>query len=158
MLTVVHASFSSLSFSRQIDFSLSLPEKKVICRLDIDKVEKILYNLLSNAFKFTPVGGSIDLKAEIDDNRMQMTVQDSGPGIPEEQLAHVFNRFYQGKQYYSDEQGTGIGLALTKELVELHGGKIWAENGQAGACFILELPLIPADRDEAIAQDHRERC
>lgn len=144
LLSVVHASFSSLSDSRQINFSISLPEEKIICRLDADKIEKILYNLLSNAFKFTPVGGSIHLSAKTTDNLIQIVVQDSGHGIPEEQLAHVFDRFYQGKQYYSDEQGTGIGLALTKELVELHGGKIWAETSKAGACFILQIPWVAA--------------
>jgi len=153
LLGVVYASFSSLSSSRHINFSLSLSEEKIIGRLDGDKVEKILFNLLSNAFKFTPVGGSIDLKTEVLNNIIQVTVQDSGRGIPEEELAQVFNRFYQGKQYYADEQGTGIGLALTKELVELHSGKIWAESKQGGACFILQLPLVAAaDNEEVVAR------
>lgn len=148
LLNVVYASFSSLIHSRQIRFSLSLPNEKIICRLDTDKVEKILFNLLSNAFKFTPVGGSIEFSVSVNSNMIQVMVQDSGHGIADDQLAHVFDRFYQGKQYYADEQGTGIGLALTKELVELHGGKIWAENKPGGACFILQLPLIPAVNDE----------
>ncbi len=155
LLNVVYASFSSLIYSRQIRFSLSLPNEKIICRLDTDKVEKILFNLLSNAFKFTPVGGSIEFNAAVENNMIQVTVQDSGHGIADDQLAHVFDRFYQGKQYYADEQGTGIGLALTKELVELHGGKIWAENKQGGACFILQLPLIPAVNDEEIVAAQR---
>lgn len=142
ILKVVHGSFSSLSVSRQIQFTLEAPGN-VICRLDIDKVEKILYNLLSNAFKFTPVAGSIELKAAQVNDAIQITVCDSGRGIPQEQLSHVFNRFYQGKQYYSDEQGTGIGLALTKELVELHGGKIWVESDHNGTCFYLQLPFVP---------------
>lgn len=152
LLSVVHSSFSSLSNSRHINFSLLLPGEKIICRLDADKVEKILFNLLSNAFKFTPVDGSIDFKTEIVNNTIQVTVQDSGHGISGEQLKHVFDRFYQGKQYYADEQGTGIGLALTKELVELHGGKIWAESKQQGACFILQLPLVAVtDNEEVVA-------
>lgn len=150
LLNVVYASFSSLIHSRQIRFSLSLPNEKIICSLDTDKVEKILFNLLSNAFKFTPVGGSIEFRAQVQNNSIEVMVQDSGHGIPEDQLAHVFDRFYQGKQYYADEQGTGIGLALTKELVELHGGKIWAENKQQGACFLLQLPLIPATGNEEV--------
>ena len=108
----------------------------------MDKVEKILFNLLSNAFKFTPVGGSVDFKTEIINSTIQVTVGDSGRGIPEEQLAHVFDRFYQGKQYYSDEQGTGIGLALCKKIVEMHRGYISAIGRPGdGAVFIVSLPL-----------------
>jgi signal transduction histidine kinase/YesN/AraC family two-component response regulator len=151
LLTVTHVSFSSLSSSRDIDFSLSIPGETITCRLDADKIEKILFNLLSNAFKFTPVGGSIQFETEIIDSTIQFTIRDSGRGIPETELAQVFNRFYQGKQYYTDEQGTGIGLALTKELVELHGGKIWAENQTGGACFILQLPLVATNIDEEFA-------
>lgn len=145
LLSIVHASFSSLSQSRQITFTLDLPAEPMHMMMDADKVEKILYNLLSNAFKFTPVQGVIQLKAVLSDQDVRIEVRDSGHGIPEEQLSQVFNRFYQGKQYYSDEQGTGIGLALTKELVELHGGKIWAENENPGAAFIFTLPFVPAE-------------
>lgn len=148
LLTVVYSSFSSLSNSRDINFLFSIPAEKINCRLDADKVEKILFNLLSNAFKFTPVGGSIDFKTEIVNAGIQVTIRDSGRGIPEQELSKVFNRFYQGKQYYADEQGTGIGLALTKELVDLHDGKIWAESHPGGACFILQLPLVAANADE----------
>lgn len=157
LLQVTHASFSSLAHSRQVAFTLSVPETPLISRVDIDKIEKILYNLLSNAFKFTPVGGAIHLKAAIQHNGqnkyMQITVQDSGHGIPADQLPHVFNRFYQGKQYYSDEQGTGIGLALTKELVELHDGKVWVESEEGhGARFIVQLPLSDADGEAVFSE------
>jgi signal transduction histidine kinase/DNA-binding response OmpR family regulator/Tfp pilus assembly protein PilF len=157
LLQVTHASFSSLAHSRQVAFNLSLPEDPLISRVDIDKIEKILYNLLSNAFKFTPVNGTIHLKAEIKHSGpnkcLQVTVQNTGHGIPADQLPHVFNRFYQGKQYYSDEQGTGIGLALTKELVELHDGKVWAESEEGqGACFIVQLPLSDADGEAVFSE------
>ena len=147
---VVHASFSSFAVSRQIDFSLNMTEQEIFCRLDIDKVEKILYNLLSNAFKFTPVGGSVELCTKTHHNIIFITVTDSGSGISKDELPHVFNRFYQGKQYYSDEQGTGIGLALTKELVELHDGKIWVESDQDGTRFHAEFPLVPAVREQGV--------
>ena len=150
LLKVVHNSFSSLSISKQIKFSLAVPNEVILCRLDIDKTEKILYNLLSNAFKFTPVNGRIEVVGKKDDSEIEVAVHNTGPGIPEDQLPHVFNRFYQGKQYYSDEQGTGIGLALTKELVELHGGKIQVESDQNRTCFFVRLPLVPVITDEVV--------
>lgn len=152
LLQIVFASFSSLATFRHIDFQLIKPENPIFSLFDADKIEKILYNLLSNAFKFTPEGGKIILRIETAEEAsgqsiqqlIQFSLQDTGPGISPDQLQLIFDRFYQGKQYYADEQGTGIGLALTKELIELHGGKIWVESelGQ-GTCFTVQLPLIP---------------
>ncbi len=152
LLNLVFASFSSMAEMHKIRFELRLPDAPLLCRYDEDKVEKILYNLLSNAFKFTPAQGSILLElscepaaVQQDDSFIQIRVQDSGPGIAADQLAHVFNRFYQGKKYYTDAQGTGIGLALTKELVELHQGQIWVESTEGnGATFVIRLPYVPA--------------
>jgi signal transduction histidine kinase/CheY-like chemotaxis protein/Tfp pilus assembly protein PilF len=150
LLNMVSASFSSLGHSRNIQYTFTSPGTPIVCRLDTDKTEKIFFNLLSNAFKFTPVGGSISFSTEVRGHYIESLIRDSGRGIPDEQLQQVFERFYQGKQYYSDEQGTGIGLALTKELVELHGGKIWAENRGQGACFIVQLPLVPVNEAEVL--------
>ena len=157
LLNVIHASFSSLAQSKDITFNIFVPDEKIICRVDCDKFEKIFYNLLSNAFKFTPRGGKIEFKAQMHDDlkgrKMIVTVSDSGRGIATDQVEHVFNRFYQGKQYYSDEQGTGIGLALTKELVELHGGKIIVESSEGnGANFIVTLPLGDATGEESFRE------
>lgn len=153
LLNVIHASFSSLAASKNISFNISLPTEKVICRTDVDKFEKIFYNLLSNAFKFTPRGGTVNFNASLlndpEGRKIKVTVADSGPGIAPDQVTQVFNRFYQGKQYFSDEQGTGIGLALTKELVELQGGRISVESSEgAGASFIVVLPLNDATGEE----------
>lgn len=148
LLKVVHASFSSLSVTRQIHFNLTQAPEELICQIDADKVEKILFNLLSNAFKFTPVGGSIDIDAKLEQDFLFLSVGNTGPGIQVDQLAHVFDRFYQGKQYYSDEQGTGIGLALTKELVELHGGTISVESNSDRTRFEVKIPYVPGIKDE----------
>jgi DNA-binding response OmpR family regulator len=147
------ASFSSLAEFHRIHFKSIVPAPPVLCRFDADLVEKILYNLLSNAFKFTPDDGEINLKAELIPEAgdpatyWQVTLQDSGPGIAADQLEKVFDRFYQGDQpFHSDQQGTGIGLALTKELVQLHGGTVWAESPQGqGARFIVRLPFLTPD-------------
>lgn len=157
LLNVIHASFSSLASSREVNFTATVPTQKIICRIDVDKLEKISYNLLSNAFKFTPRGGTINYNAELLEapagRKIKITVADTGPGIATDQLTHVFNRFYQGKQYYSDEQGTGIGLALTKELVEMQGGQISVESSEGnGARFIVTLPLNDATGEEVFRE------
>jgi signal transduction histidine kinase/DNA-binding response OmpR family regulator/Tfp pilus assembly protein PilF len=157
LLGVIHASFTSLANFKEITFNMSVPDEKIICRLDGDKFEKIFYNLLSNAFKFTPRGGRIDFIAELIESSAGRTIKimvaDNGPGIATDQVDQVFNRFYQGKQYYSDEQGTGIGLALTKELVELLGGKITVESSEGnGAKFIVDIPLNEATGEEVFRE------
>ncbi|HEX8529085.1 MAG TPA: ATP-binding protein, partial [Cytophagales bacterium] len=141
LLALVVASFASLAEYRNIRFEVQLPDGPLYCRFDADKLEKVLYNLLSNAFKFTPYGGTVALdvhwepapagpnEANTAPGRLRLGVRDSGPGIPADQLEKVFDRFFQGAQLYQgDAQGTGIGLALTRELVQLHGGRIWAES------------------------------
>ena len=114
---------------------------------DADAVEKILTNLLSNAIKFTPSGGTVHVALSKDGESARLLVRDSGPGIPLDQIAHVFERFYQVDESTSRTQpGTGIGLSLVKELVELHGGSIVVESGSAGTTFAAMIPpRVPLD-------------
>jgi len=109
---------------------------------DADAVEKILTNLLSNAIKFTPSGGSVHVALHhIEGESARLSVRDSGPGIPSDQIAHVFERFYQVDESTTRTQpGTGIGLSLVKELVELHGGTIGVESGSGGTTFTAIIP------------------
>jgi signal transduction histidine kinase/ligand-binding sensor domain-containing protein/CheY-like chemotaxis protein len=108
---------------------------------DADAVEKILTNLLSNAIKFTPSGGSVHVALHDEGEFARLSVRDSGPGIPPDQIAHVFERFYQVDESTTRTQpGTGIGLSLVKELVELHGGSIGVESGSAGTTFTAIIP------------------
>jgi signal transduction histidine kinase/DNA-binding response OmpR family regulator len=143
-------SFESLSNQRNITLQFQSYENKIIAYIDRDKFEKIIVNLLSNAFKFTPEGGKIIVdfgmpKVELKTNSKIATISisNSGPGIPAERLDKVFDRFYKADESYTkDSEGTGIGLALTKELVELHHGeiKVKSEAGK-GATFTIHLPL-----------------
>jgi len=123
-----------------------------------EKLEKVFLNLLSNAFKFTPEGGKIELAINypplsVIDNKakkdryVEITVSDTGIGIPAENIPHLFDRFYQVDNSATREhQGTGIGLSLTKELVELHGGKISVESkSNEGSTFIVLLPFEEGD-------------
>jgi YesN/AraC family two-component response regulator len=126
---------------------------------DADKIGKILTNLLSNAAKFTPDNGHITVRiSEVEKEGtpwLRLTVSDSGPGIPEEELENVFNRFYQVKdqQVYqaSGQSGTGIGLYLCRELANLHGGTIYAmSNRIGGARFVLEIPVERGSNTESV--------
>jgi CheY-like chemotaxis protein len=109
---------------------------------DAEALEKILTNLLSNAIKFTPGGGSVHVALSTDGESALLLVRDSGPGIPADQIAHVFERFYQVDESTTRTQpGTGIGLSLVKELVELHGGTIVVESGTAGTTFTATIPI-----------------
>jgi signal transduction histidine kinase/ligand-binding sensor domain-containing protein/CheY-like chemotaxis protein len=108
---------------------------------DADAVEKILTNLLSNAIKFTPSGGTVYLALSRDGESARLLVRDSGPGIPPDQIAHIFERFYQVDESTTRTQpGTGIGLSLVKELVELHGGLVALESGSGGTTFTATIP------------------
>jgi signal transduction histidine kinase len=108
----------------------------------------VIQNLASNALRHTPPGGSIKLGAARDGNRVRLTVTDTGVGIPEQHLPHVFDRFYKADQSRSQPgrgnlgeggAGSGLGLSIVKAIVELHGGSIVAYNDQ-GAVFEIVLP------------------
>ena len=113
---------------------------------DADAVEKILTNLLSNAIKFTPGGGEVLVALSRDGELARLLVRDSGPGIPADQIARVFERFYQVDESTTRTQpGTGIGLSLVKELVELHGGRVEVESGSVGTTFVAVIPSRAAN-------------
>ncbi|WP_447984919.1 hybrid sensor histidine kinase/response regulator [Nitrospira sp. Nam74] len=113
---------------------------------DRDRVFQILANLIQNAVKFTPQRGRVDISlATSDDGGVEVTVRDTGPGIPADKLDKVFERFYRLPTIGSESGGAGLGLAITKSLVELHGGKIRVEStcGE-GSQFVFRLPPMPA--------------
>ena len=143
----IASSFESLAEIRGIRFFLTAPIGAIMVDFDKDKVQKIISNLLSNAFKFTPEGGEVRLEISQRQDGLTFDVSDSGIGIPQKDLPHVFDRFYQVKDLNNMEQsGSGIGLALVKELTELHGGHIQVRSRQnEGAHFSLRLPLSSAD-------------
>ena len=110
---------------------------------DRERIHQVLFNLLDNACRFSPAGGVVTVRALRHNGALEMTIEDRGPGIPDEHLARVFERFYRVDPSRSrDDGGTGIGLAIAKSVVEAHGGTIWAENPGTGARFRL---LLPAD-------------
>jgi signal transduction histidine kinase len=122
----------------ELSVRLEAPSSFVWC--DIERIERVFLNLLSNATKFTHPGGHVEVVLREVGGHIEVVVQDDGPGFPPDKADRIFERFYQvdmgGTRRYG---GTGIGLALAKEIVELHGGRIWAESS-AGAKFTVELP------------------
>ena len=111
-------------------------------RADERKVKQIVLNLLSNAVKFTPDGGKVDVRARMDTDKVAVSVTDTGIGIAKEDLEMVFEEFRQaGRDYTKKAEGTGLGLALTKRFVELHGGALTlvSEPGK-GSTFTFTLP------------------
>ena len=135
--------FTSLAERKKITLNFHTTEDSLNVYVDKDKLEKIVNNLLSNAIKFTPDGGKIDFTIEKLDKYVQIKVADSGLGIAAERLDKIFDRFYQVDGSHTREsEGTGIGLSLTKELVELHKGKIEVESEYGkGTTFRIFLPL-----------------
>lgn len=111
---------------------------------DAQRLSQVLSNLLSNALRHTPAGGRIIVAARQDENdRVRVTVQDTGEGIPADELPHIFERFYRTDHDRSrDTGGSGLGLAIARSLVEAHGGRIWVESVEGkGSAFAFELPL-----------------
>ena len=133
-------SFESLAERNHIHFQTTFPEEVPEAYFDAGKLEKIVVNLLSNAFKFTPEHGTIRVAVSTFEEQIHIRISDSGPGIPPGEQSRIFDRFYQLEAHV--DQGTGIGLALVKELVELHYGKITLESTPgSGATFLLTLPV-----------------
>jgi len=109
------------------------------------RVRQIVFNLVSNAVKFTPAEGRVDVSARLDDGQVEIAVADTGPGIAPEELEMIFEEFKQatdGKQ----AEGTGLGLPLSRKLVELHGGRLWVEHAAGnGSTFRFTLPVGPTE-------------
>jgi signal transduction histidine kinase len=110
--------------------------------LDAEKIKQVLRNLLDNAIKFSPVGGTIDVGINRVQNSVRVSVSDQGPGIPPDELEAVFDKFVQSSKTKTGAGGTGLGLAICHEIVAAHRGRIWAENRpEGGAVFSFEIPL-----------------
>ncbi len=144
-------SFSDLSEKKNVELTFKSDLKELYAGFDMDKLEKILFNLLSNAFKFTPENGKIEVSAGCYDNDsssegikiLEIKVKDTGIGIPKEKHDKVFERFFRNDVPGSMvNQGSGIGLAITKEFVKIHGGTIAVESEPGnGSCFIVRIPV-----------------
>jgi signal transduction histidine kinase len=141
---------------RGIELHLQLDPRIGPVQADERKVKQIVFNLLSNAVKFTPDGGRVDLVLQAGAaNTVQISVHDNGPGIALEDQERIFEEFEQaGHGVLPTHEGTGLGLAVAKRLIELHGGSIWVESQPgAGSTFSFTLPMHQASQDGA--ETHR---
>lgn len=143
----VYDSFYDLSKKKRIHFRFTATDDHFEAWFDSDKLEKICYNLLSNAFKFTPENGHVNIELSIanqkEERMIQLRISDDGKGIPEQHRHLIFNRFYKVDHLAA---GSGIGLELTKVLVELHQGSIQVEsNGEKGSVFTVIIPCKQTD-------------
>ncbi len=122
---------------------VSAPEEIPIISIDSMRIRQVMANLLSNALRYTPEDMEIRVEIEVWDNMLVLRVLDRGPGIPENELPHLFERFYRGDEARTRAAGgSGLGLAIAKQWVEAHGGKITASNrSDGGACFTVLLPI-----------------
>jgi signal transduction histidine kinase len=147
LLTTLESSFSVLALQRDIVFSVDhgegLPAKVY---WDEDRINEVLGNLISNAFKFTQRGGKVSLSVAPVDNKVVVTVSDNGVGISPEQLPHIFDKFFMAdNQAQAATKGTGLGLAIAREIVEAHGGQITVESRVGeGTTFVVTLPIEAA--------------
>lgn len=144
--------FNETANQRNITFTFLHEEMEQLdVWIDPKNFDKVLFNILSNAFKFTPDGGQVTISLSVSPphagraSYLEIRITDSGIGIPTEELEHIFDRFYQIHNAYNNQKtGSGIGLHLTRLLVELHHGRIYAQNlaeGKNGSCFVIEIPL-----------------
>lgn len=136
--------FRPLMKKKKMQFSFTCQPDTITGYFDPDKLDKILYNLLSNASKYNREGGTIDVSLSLDEeeNIVSLSVKDNGQGISKEGMKNLFKRFYEGDYRRFNTTGTGIGLSLVKDLVTLHEGtiRVESEEGQ-GATFIVTLPI-----------------
>ena len=140
----------AVAASKQIAFTSEIVGQPMPAPFDHGRVLQVLGNLISNAIKFTPEGGRIALRVEAQEGAVRFSVHDTGPGIPADKLEAVFERFWQVSQ--KDRRGLGLGLYISKCVVEGHGGRIWAESTPGeGATVSFTLPAAGAARSPHLA-------
>ncbi|MDD3643231.1 MAG: ATP-binding protein [Candidatus Krumholzibacteria bacterium] len=137
------ASMEKSLLDGQVIGEVKLPRARVVVEADRELMRQMIGNLVSNAIKFTPRGGTVTVSLEQEASAARIVVQDTGKGIPEEQLEKIFERFHQVDASDTREHGgSGLGLAIVKNIVDWHDGSIWVENvKEAGARFVVMLPM-----------------
>ena len=158
LLLVIHAAIDAVrpaAEAKEIDLRTHFESPDAIVKADVERLQQILWNLLANAVKFTPQRGSVDVYLRRYGSLAEIRIEDSGPGIPAEFLPRIFERFTQADSSSTRKHGgLGLGLAIVRHLVELHGGTVWAGNrdGNGGAVLVVSLPAIEPTSVELISR------
>jgi signal transduction histidine kinase len=126
--------------AKGLKLKVVIPNDLPAVNADVERIGQALSNLVGNAIKFSPAGGQILVRVIVLDAEVMFSVTDSGIGMTPEQLAHAFDRFWQSSR--TDRQGAGLGLAITKGIIDAHGGRIWAESAPGnGSTFYFTVPI-----------------
>jgi signal transduction histidine kinase len=142
VLDDLHLQFAIRSQDKEVDLQMEIPSAPLAVMGDFNRLKQVFVNLLDNAFKFTPRGGSISVAATESGGRLIISVTDTGEGIDAGDLPHITGKFYKGR---SKQSGSGLGLSICKEIVELHGGRLFVNSllGQ-GTTITVDLPVAEA--------------
>lgn len=139
-----------LSKNQNVTFIRDIPEDDLFVEVDEDKITQVLYNIISNAMKYSPEGGTITFRTKEKEDMITISISDEGVGIPKDNLDKIFDRFYRvDKARTRKLGGTGLGLAIAKEMVNAHGGKIWADSVEGkGTTIYFTLPYDRSAEDD----------
>ncbi|MGM0771590.1 MAG: response regulator [Halobacteriota archaeon] len=140
---IVSSSFARIAEKKNVDLHSELEPRGIVINADKQKFEQVLQNLVDNAIKFTPAGGSVDLSGKFVNERLVVQVKDTGIGIPEEECRSLFDSFKQADgSYRRGYGGSGLGLAIVKHFVEMHGGNVWVRSKPGlGSTFSFDIPI-----------------
>lgn len=155
-LREIFSNFYSLAEQKHIDYSFRMTHHSFHMLLDRQYIDKMVYNLISNAIKYTPSGGKVEVRVQVEDDQLVFSVTDTGIGLPEEQRKHVFDNYMQ--TVFRSSNSMGIGLHFTRQLVELHHGTItYTPNEPNGSIFRVTIPTSPEiyPEDERLGETQR---
>lgn len=157
LLLVIHAAIDAVrpaAEAKEIDVRTHFEAPDTIVRADVERLQQILWNLLANAVKFTPQRGTVDLYLRQHESLAEIRIEDSGPGIPPDFLPRIFERFTQADASSTRKHGgLGLGLAIVRHLVELHGGTVWAGNREEGGAVVtVSLPALEPTAAELMSR------
>jgi signal transduction histidine kinase len=143
LITQVGEGLEVQALEKGVMLKTEIADKLPQIEADEQRIAQVLFNLMTNALRHTPAGGTITTSAELREGRVQVSVRDTGTGIAPEDLPHIFERFYRADRSRARSTGgSGLGLTIAKQIVEAHGGQIWAQSWLgAGSTFVFSLPL-----------------